>query len=248
MRKKLLLLAPAAITIAVPLVSVVIGIPKSHATLLFMLAVPATILISYFLLGNREIKSSLYGVIISFFLASSSVGIIYAIRPGEFSLPDFSLFYFLSLVAIALTTSVFEEFIFRGGVLGLLLKYVKGIPVVSLLVIQAILFSASHFGRGKTFIFFVTTFAAGVFFGWVTIKTKSLWFSLGFHFGWDLAITFLTGFHSRNLGHMKAVVVFNSNYASVNDFVFLFATGLCFLGLKKFRDYSNNGTGNAALG
>lgn len=211
------------------------GMSKSQAILLFMLVVPSIILSLYFLFGKRDIKSALQGAAMAFLLALCSILVAYAIRSGELVEPDFSVFYALSIVALALFVSVFEEFVFRGAVLGALVKYFSRVPVIFPLVAQAMLFVAFHPCSGKPLIYFVEIFAAGMFLGWAYLQTRSLWFSIGFHVGWDLAIVLLTGFHSRNLGHIKAVVVLNSHYAGVNEFIFLMAIGLGVLGFKKIQ-------------
>jgi hypothetical protein len=61
------------------------------------------------------------------------------------------------------------------------------------------------------------------------LKTRSLWLVVGFHFGWDLVIIFSTGYHSLNFGHVKGILVFESNDAGVENVIFSLAAGVAAL-------------------
>ncbi|MRW84479.1 CPBP family intramembrane metalloprotease [Pseudoduganella sp. FT26W] len=95
------------------------------------------------------------------------------------------------------------------------------------LAIQAAAFSASHFHKSP--LFYVQAFVAGMFFGWTVLKSRYLWFAIGFHFGWDLMIVFATGYHSMNFGHVRGMVVFEPDYAQVENVIFSLAVGVAAL-------------------
>lgn len=209
-------------------------VSRSSAMLIALLGFPAAILTSYFLWGKRDIKSGLAGWALATALCSFSLLALYLLRSGTFFAPDISLVHFAGVVALALSAGILEEFFFRGLLLGLLMKYFSRLPVFILLALQALLFSAWHLD--KTPLFYVQAFAAGLFFGWTVLKTKSLWFAIGFHFGWDLMMVFLFGYHSRNFGHLKSVIIFAPQYAYAEHLIFVLALGIAaFLFTKMTR-------------
>ena len=124
----------------------------------------------------------------------------------------------------AVVTSLFEEWFFRGVLLGLWLRYAK--PVAGMVVIS-LLFAFLHFLKppegvmidhpaavwsgfellGKMLqhftdpVFFITDFltlaAVGMVLAWARVRTKALWFSIGLHAGWILV------FKGSNLLYQK---------------------------------------------
>ena len=217
--------------------------PKSIIALTLTLGLPLVLLVPYIIFGKRNAEAAIAGFFLSVSLAVLSILVIYGIRGGTFFTPEFSLYYVLSVVALALLAAVVEEFVFRGLILTLLLKYCRRFPLWVLLAFQAALFSAYHPQTKNFLTFIILTFAAGLFLGWTTYKTKSLWFALGFHFGWDLIIVFLTGYPSRNLGHLKSSVIFDRSTGDVNNVVFLLAVALAALLCRKFFVIPNKASG-----
>jgi membrane protease YdiL (CAAX protease family) len=212
--------------------------------LAFSVGSAASVLMSYVLYGKRDFSMGFFGFLLSISMASASILVVYRITRGEFFSLDLSLRHIFSIIAVALMASIAEEFIFRGAILGLLLKYFKNAPVAILLAVQAILFSISHKNNSYTFIFL--TFSFGIFFGWTAYRTRSLWFSIGFHFGWDLIIVFATGFHSLNFGHIKGFVIFNAKFPNVDNLVFLLALGWSAIVFKKcFGNFQSRSHGDS---
>jgi len=232
--KKIWALLPVAVFMAISPFIAKIGIPNSACVLILTLGFPLSILLSYFLFGKHDIKPAIFGVAFSVLLICGSVCILYFLRSGEFVAPDFSLYHVCSVAALSLLAAVGEEFIFRGALLGLLVKYCNKFPLPLLLVVQASLFAASHLVEDKSISFFAVTFSSGIFLGWAAQAAKSLWFSIGFHFGWDFAVIFLTGYDSKIFGYLQGPIIFDSAYASANNFVSLLALAIGALGTMKF--------------
>lgn len=200
--------------------------------LAFSVGSAISVMMSYVLFGKRDFLMGIFGFFLSVIAASGALLLVYKLIPGELFTPDFSVHHIFSVIAVALMASIAEEFIFRGAILWLLLRYFKNVPVLVLLSIQAILFAVSH--KNSSYIFIILTFSFGMFFGWTAYKTRSLWFPIGFHFGWDVVIVFATGFHSLNFGHIKGSVIFNPNFPNTDNLVFLSALGLSALAFAKF--------------
>lgn len=70
-------------------------------------------------------------------------------------------------------SNFYEEFIFRGAILGLLLKAMDGKNPWTATVISAVLFCQGHLQYPPLLL--ATVFVAGVTWSWMTIRYKSLW-------------------------------------------------------------------------
>jgi membrane protease YdiL (CAAX protease family) len=211
-------------------------LPLSINTIILGMGSAIAILSSYFLFGKRDLRFALFGLMSSLLLAIISVFVVSQLRNGEVFTPDLSLYHLSAVGAVALMAAVGEELVFRGAILGLLTKYLRIFPLVVLLALQAVLFAASH--PAQNYLFYFSTFVFGLFAGWATIKTKSLWFSTAFHFGWDFATVFATGYHSRNLGHIKGMVLYESHYAWASNIMLLLATLVALWWFEKFFRYA----------
>ena len=95
-----------------------------------------------------------------------------------------------SLIILALTVSIFtpfaEEFLFRGFILGMLLKRYG--PVTSI-VISSFIFSIAHEP-----IAMALAFGGGCLYGWLRIKTGSIYPSMIAHALWNSFITLVVIF------------------------------------------------------
>ena len=95
-----------------------------------------------------------------------------------------------SLIILALTVSIFtpfaEEFLFRGFILGMLLKRYS--PVTSI-VISSFIFSIAHEP-----IAMALAFGGGCLYGWLRIKTGSIYPSMIAHALWNSFITLVVIF------------------------------------------------------
>lgn len=81
---------------------------------------------------------------------------------------------------------IYEEMIFRGIILALLLNHYKPFKAI---LISSLLFGLFHFRNviylGLEFSLFYQmfyTFGLGLLFGWITIKTKSIWSAVILHY------------------------------------------------------------------
>ena len=95
-----------------------------------------------------------------------------------------------TLIILALTVSIFtpfaEEFLFRGFILGMLLKRYG--PVTSI-VISSFIFSIAHEP-----IAMALAFGGGCLYGWIRIKTGSIYPSMIAHALWNSFITLVVIF------------------------------------------------------
>ena len=211
-------------------------LPLSINTIILGMGSAIAILSSYFLFGKRDLRFAWFGLASSLLLAVLSTFIVFQLRDGEAFKPELSPYHLSAVAAVALMAAVGEEFIFRGVILGLLTKYLGRFPLTILLALQALLFAASH--PSQNYVFHFSAFVFGLFAGWAAVKTKSLWFSTAFHFGWDFATVFATGYHSRNLGHIKGMVLYESHYAWASNVMLLLATLVALWWFEKFFRYA----------
>lgn len=106
-----------------------------------------------------------------FFAPLREIGI--QMREFEAPLPTTALGMILNFLAIAVAPPICEEFAFRGIILGELLPYGET-PAI---VISAILFGSIH----CTPLGYFYAIMAGLIFGWVTVKTGSIFFAIILH-------------------------------------------------------------------
>lgn len=233
MRKILFLATPIASIFLLLVTMIFFKVGQKESMGVITIAIPIVILISYFaFLQRQNISLAILGFSLSSIMATLSLSLLYLIRGGEFFISNFSSYQTFIIIALVLAVSVIEEFIFRGVVLGALIQYLPKFPLLMSLLIQAILFSATH--AGKEPFFYLQASFAGLFFGWTAVKTKSLWYPIGFHFGWDLIIVLSTGYHSKNFGHLKGFVIFDSNYGYLQNFVFIISCGISAYIISRF--------------
>lgn len=112
--------------------------------------------------------------------------------------PDYGIWDGLNATWWTLKAALFEELIFRGAILYIL---IKKIGVIRACIMASIAFGIYHwfsynmFGRGiiqMAYVFLVTG-AGGWMFAYAFAKTKSLYAPLGLHFGWIvISIVFLS--------------------------------------------------------
>jgi membrane protease YdiL (CAAX protease family) len=227
MKKRITILTPLFLFSLLVVLLRLADIPRNIFALILTLSLPIALLGVYLLHKKGNFRCAMLGLSLSLATASSAIFVLYKIRGGAVFGVDLGWYSVLSTVSLALLAATLEEFAFRGIILSLLLRYFTKFPVALSVAIQALAFSLYHPNR-STASFVLLTFS-GLFLGWVAYRTKSLWFSLGFHFGWDFLIITTTGFHSVNLGHIKSVIVFDSDYVDINNYIFLASLGLAAL-------------------
>lgn len=136
--------------------------------------------------------------------------------------------YFQKAVVPALFAAPLEEWLFRGVLYGIWLRFVKPWPAV---IGTAFVFSLLHFlhpPAGMGFpdpqhplagfvllasilhhftdpVFFVTDFATllfvGIILGWGRMRTGALWFSIGLHAGWIVVLKSCSFFYVSTVDH-----------------------------------------------
>ncbi|MBR5314001.1 MAG: CPBP family intramembrane metalloprotease [Clostridia bacterium] len=95
-------------------------------------------------------------------------------REAAITLPENSVDVILLFVSMAVTPALVEEILFRKVILNSLTPYGKKFAIL----VSAILFSLMHCNPSQ----FLHAFLAGLFFGWLAIKTGSILPSVIIHF------------------------------------------------------------------
>jgi len=160
---------------------------------------------------NRHLKEDFAVGFGAAFLPIIVMSVIY-IGVGAYSWKDDPTpMLLLRVIGTAAVVSAFEEFFFRGILLGLFLRMMRSIPAA---IFVSIVFALVHFirpvkekiapedvhamtgfeylgialsGIGGSENFWwgaLTLFIAGLILAWVRLATKSLWLGIGIHAGW----------------------------------------------------------------
>lgn len=112
----------------------------------------------------------------------------------------------IGTVLLILCTTAFpgfcEEIVYRGVIQNYLMKKMNT-PLA--LLIGAICFSLTHIGRYQDLMSLFCIVVIGSVFGYIFVKTKSIYLSIGLHFAWD--------FFSSLFGVGKSI--FNTNFILV---------------------------------
>ena len=114
--------------------------------------------------------------------------------------PDYGLGRFLGGSWWVLNAVVYEELIFRGALLYLLIRYIGPIKAC---LLSSVIFGVYHWFSYEIFgerlilmaYIFLVTGAGGWMFAYAYAKTRSLYAPVGLHFGWNFvtAVVFSAG-------------------------------------------------------
>ncbi len=127
-----------------------------------------------------------------------------------------------SIVMVAVLPAVFEEVFFRGGLQGLLQRWLKS-PVTAI-VISSLVFSAIHF----SWYGFIPRFVLGMLLGTVFYLTGNIWFTIAMHFVNNLlAVLSLYYLHSKG----KEITLQDTSFFPW--WTGLFAIGIIFVLLRE---------------
>ena len=147
---------------------------------------------------SRLIEFFLGMILMALFCSINLVGQAFFSGISYVRNPDYGLLEGLNGTWWTFKAALFEELIFRGAILYLL---IKRFGIIWACVISSIAFGIYHwfsyemFGRGLVpmiYVFLITG-AGGWMFAYAFAKTKSLYGPLGLHFGWILvSIVFLS--------------------------------------------------------
>jgi len=139
--------------------------------------------------GRRLREFSIGLILMALFCAINLLGQSYFKEFSYVRNPDYGFWESLEGVWWTFKAALFEELIFRGAILYIL---IKKIGINWACIISAIAFGIYHwfsyqmFGRGiiPMIYVFLLTGAAGWMFAYAFAKTKSIFAPLGLHFGW----------------------------------------------------------------
>lgn len=100
---------------------------------------------------------------------------------------------FFVAIIFMLIVAVSEEMVFRGYLLNNLLE---SFNKRTALIASALLFTVAHvFNPDLTPLALVNLFLGGILLGINFIYTRTLWFAIGFHFGWNFLQGYILGFN-----------------------------------------------------
>lgn len=92
----------------------------------------------------------------------------------EVQMPDGILGFLLAVLSVAAAPALFEEFLFRGAIMGSLLKYGKAFAIFT----SSIIFGLIH----GNLVQIPFAFMVGLVLGFVALETNSIWTSVIIHF------------------------------------------------------------------
>lgn len=92
----------------------------------------------------------------------------------EVEMPNGILGFILATLSVAVAPALFEEFLFRGAIMGSLLKYGKSFAIFT----SAIIFSLVH----GNLVQIPFAFMVGLVLGFIALKTNSIWTAVIVHF------------------------------------------------------------------
>jgi uncharacterized protein len=99
---------------------------------------------------------------------------------------------FFLILMLVLLLAVSEEFVFRGYLLNNLME---SFNKWTALMASAFLFTVAHsFNPHLGPVALINLFLGGLLLGINFIYTKTLWFAIGFHFGWNFIMGYVLGF------------------------------------------------------
>jgi membrane protease YdiL (CAAX protease family) len=158
---------------------VVKGVPFWLDHLLFMVTLMVVVwgLIGFLILGWRGLalgsperprEAWLAGLVSGLGLTALALAVIAALGPLTMQPNPNWPVVFANLVS-----NFYEEFIFRGAILGLLLRVLGGQRPWAATVISAVLFCQGHLQNPAALL--ATVLVAGLVWAWLTIRYRSLW-------------------------------------------------------------------------
>lgn len=181
--------------------------------------------------GNKMAKELCLGFSLGLLFMGIGSVLLLIFNEVTFSKIVFSTQEVVLTLLLYLMVAVMEEVIFRGYVLR---KLLGSINIYWVLLISSSLFALMHaLNPHFTFIGMFNIFLSGIILGLGYIYTKNLWFSIAFHFSWNLFQSFF-GFNVSGENTYNIIVwhSFENNLYNGGDFG-LEGSVLC-LGLQIF--------------
>ena len=138
-------------------------------------------------LNKKEVKNLILGSVMRIAAITLAFILIIISKSGVLvnSLlePRFSLslvVYFILFIFVGFA----EELLSRGYIIGAM--EVSSNNKLFAVMVSAVIFSLMHYGNnGFSLIPFLNIFLVGILFGFMYVKTKSIWLSTGFHITWN---------------------------------------------------------------
>jgi membrane protease YdiL (CAAX protease family) len=112
-----------------------------------------------------------------------SGGLRLAVNPTLRAAPGKTIAGLLAALGLFALAAAFEELIYRGYAFQTLLR---GVPAAVPILLLSVLFAWGHWDNpNRSFFSTINTALAGVWLSLAYLRTRSLWFPIGLHFGWN---------------------------------------------------------------
>lgn len=168
-------------------------------------------------IGFTSIKKGTKSLILGLLLGFISISFIFFILLGtknisvtSLSKPNFSIYTFSGLLVFVIV-GMKEELLSRGYCITALNQMNK--PWISV-IISSVIFSALHLLNPNVKpLGIINIILVGVLFGYMFVKTKSLWMPIGYHITWNYFQGCIYGF---NVSGLNIKGVFNCNILKEN--------------------------------
>jgi membrane protease YdiL (CAAX protease family) len=168
-------------------------------------------------IGFTSIKKGTKSLILGLLLGFISISFIFFILLSSknisvtnFSKPNFSIYTFSGLLVFVIV-GIKEELLSRGYCITALNQMNK--PWISV-IISSVIFSALHLLNPNVKpLGIINIILVGVLFGYMFVKTKSLWMPIGYHITWNYFQGCIYGF---NVSGLNIKGVFNCNILKEN--------------------------------
>lgn len=151
----------------------------------------------------------LSGLTIAFVLAGCGVVLEALWQKRDFLLPNLSLRLLWAAGVLSLTAAAIEELLFRGLLLGLLLRWRQGGKLWTgfAVLAQATLFAWIHAISDSTTPVFdgLAVWTGALILGVTVVFSKRLWLAIGIHAGWNAVQYIAFGVQKPNLDYLPGL-------------------------------------------
>lgn len=147
-------------------------------------------------------------------ILQSNLSFLGEFKGGELDLPSGGFGFAFSVIAVAIFPALLEEFLFRGAIMGSLLKFGKPFAIFT----SAVFFGLIH----GNLVQIPFAFMVGIILGYAVVESGSLWVGVLIHF--------INNFISVCIDYLQDTVGTDS-MSYIYNIIILLAIGLGFLGL-----------------
>lgn len=178
-----------ALVLLLMLVTAIIGIALA---VVFRRFVDGKPVVSLGLVRHLHRNDAWVGLLLSLLLLGVGSLILYFAGTLRWVDARFDASNFFSILTLILLLAVSEEFVFRGYLLNNLME---SFNKWTALLVSALLFTIAHsLNPHLGPIALINIFLGGLLLGINFIYTKTLWFAIGFHFGWNFIQGYILGY------------------------------------------------------